>query len=258
MFSAFRALPPLGSLSFMALLLASAAALLGLVGQPSLQHTSSRRVAPIGSSVSGCAFRLPVVQTAAVRRCQHVAACEADAAIPPPPPAPPSPLVLDAETKLQLAILLSTSFLVQMGVGMGIIVLPVRAATSAATALPLCAATALPLHCAATMRCHRIVTALRCRYALHMCTCGGPGWVSARYCMRGTACEARPARRCACMPRTGVRAVARPRPARCGATGRAPAGAPEYDAGGPCGGPGGKPHHTVVSTAQRCHATLRR
>ena len=35
--------------------------------------------------------------------------------------------MLDAETKLQLAILLSTSFLVQMGVGMGIIVLPVFA-----------------------------------------------------------------------------------------------------------------------------------
>lgn len=42
-------------------------------------------------------------------------------------PRPPAPLVLDGAAKLQLAVLLSTNFMIQMGVGMIIVVLPLFA-----------------------------------------------------------------------------------------------------------------------------------
>ena len=111
-----------------------AAALLGFVGHPTLQHASVRRFVPSGASVSSCTFRLPMACSAARLREARTPAVTAkvggyaskpeDPIAPAPPPAP---LVLDATTKKQLAIIVSTSFLVQMGVGMGIIVLPVFA-----------------------------------------------------------------------------------------------------------------------------------
>ena len=111
----------------------AAAALLGLVGHPTPRLTSVRRFAPNGASVSSSTFRLPVAcpaRTPAVTAKVGGYASEPDdpiAPAPPAPPVPPAPLVLDATTKKQLAIIVSTSFLVQLGVGMGIIVLPVFA-----------------------------------------------------------------------------------------------------------------------------------
>ena len=111
----------------------AAAALLGLVGHPTPRLTSVRRFAPDGASVSSSTFRLPVAcpaRTPAVTAKVGGYASEPDdpiAPAPPAPPVPPAPLVLDATTKKQLAIIVSTSFLVQLGVGMGIIVLPVFA-----------------------------------------------------------------------------------------------------------------------------------
>ena len=111
----------------------AAAALLGFFGRPMPQLTSVRRFVPSGASVSSCTFRLPVACPTAKRRIARTPAVAAKVggyaseADEPIVPAPPGPLVLDATTKKQLAIIVSTSFLVQMGVGMGIIVLPVFA-----------------------------------------------------------------------------------------------------------------------------------
>ena len=97
-----------------------AAALLGFVGHPTPQLiTPARRFSP--ASVSSGTFRLPVARTPAITAKVGGYASE------PEDPIAPAPLVLDATTKKQLAILVSTSFLVQLGVGMGIIVLPVFA-----------------------------------------------------------------------------------------------------------------------------------
>ena len=97
-----------------------AAALLGFVGQPTPQLITPARHFP-PASVSSGTFRLPVARTPAVTAKVGGYASE------PEDPIAPAPLVLDATTKKQLAILVSTSFLVQLGVGMGIIVLPVFA-----------------------------------------------------------------------------------------------------------------------------------
>lgn len=122
--------------------LAFSTASLSLVGRPALYFGagSSLATAPAISHCPPAALdfvevrplQLPSRAAAGFpprRRASHVALCEAEAAVASPdnssPPAPK--LVLDDETKFQLAILLSTSFLVQMGVGMGIVVLPMFA-----------------------------------------------------------------------------------------------------------------------------------
>ena len=97
-----------------------AAALIGFVGQPTPQLITPARHFP-PASVSSGTFRLPVARTPAVTAKVGGYASE------PEDPIAPTPLVLDGTTKKQLAILVSTSFLVQLGVGMGIIVLPVFA-----------------------------------------------------------------------------------------------------------------------------------
>ena len=127
------------------------------------------------------------------------------------------------------------------------------------------------------MRCHCAASALRCHYALpphshctalplcaahvhmcmHMCTkctCAGPGWclrslLHATHSTPGDvhACHAQVFAQSLGLGQLGVGLlVALPQVRR--------SMIPEGHAEGPVG----TPHHTVVSTAQRCHATLRR
>ena len=73
---------------------------------PSRPHLASRVCTPV---------RLSSVES------DEPDAADAEAA------AAPAPLVLDATSKLQLSILLATNFLVQMGIGMIIVILPLFA-----------------------------------------------------------------------------------------------------------------------------------